>query len=159
MPFSYSFINLLKILHESRPARAAFVFGGIMLKSCTYCGKTHGYNEICPKKAEYRKKYNNNNYKRESAADRFRNSRIWREKRDAIQRRDCYMCRCCFCIDKRITTSGLSVHHIVPINNNYELRLQDSNLITLCRLHHEQAEKGMIKADVLRSLLTQPLKL
>ena len=131
----------------------------IMLKSCTYCGKTHGYNEICPKKAEYRKKYNNNNYKRESAADRFRNSRIWREKRDAIQKRDCYMCRCCFCIDKRITTSGLSVHHIVPINNNYELRLQDSNLITLCRLHHEQAEKGMIKAEVLRDILTQSLQL
>jgi len=34
-----------------------------MLKSCAYCGKTHGYNEICSKKAEYRRKYNNKNYK------------------------------------------------------------------------------------------------
>lgn len=129
-----------------------------MLKSCAYCGKTHGYNEICSKKAEYRRKYNNKNYKRESAADKFRNSRIWRGKRDAIQRRDCYMCRYCFCVGKKITTAGLSVHHIVPIDKNYNLRLDNNNLITLCRLHHEQAEKGLIKPDALQSIISMPIK-
>ena len=127
-----------------------------------YCGKSHEYNEVCPKRAEYKNKYTRD-YKRDSVADKFRNTRIWREKRSQIQRRDLYMCRYCFCVERKITTSDttsdLSVHHIIPIEKNYDIRLDDNNLITLCRYHHEQAEKGLIKADTLREILSQPIKI
>ena len=127
-----------------------------MRKSCKYCGRSHEYGEVCPKKIRYRNKYESK--PRVSLADRFRNSRIWREKRSEIQRRDCYMCRYCFW-EKKIHTSDLSVHHIIPIEKNYDLRLDNGNLITLCRLHHEQAEKGLIKPEVLKNLLAQQIKI
>ena len=44
------------------------------------------------------------------------------------------------CIRDRDT----SVHHIVPLVEDYEKRLDDDNLITLCSRHHEMAEKGDI---------------
>ena len=128
-----------------------------MRKSCKYCGRSHEYGEVCPKKIRYRNKYESK--PRVSLADRFRNSRIWREKRSEIQRRDLYICRYCFCMEKKIHTSDLSVHHIIPIEKNYDLRLDNGNLITLCRLHHEQAEKGLIKPDVLRNFLALKIKL
>ena len=132
--------------------------GDDMRKSCIYCGKSHEYNETCPKRAEYRNKYKRE-YKRDSLADKFRNTRIWREKRAEIQRRDLYICRYCFFTERKITTSDLSVHHIIPIEKNYNLRLDNGNLITLCRLHHEQAEKGLIKPDILQNLLAQKIKI
>ena len=122
-----------------------------MRKSCRYCGRSHEYGEICPKKIQYRNKYESK--PRTSLADKFRNSRIWREKRSSIQRRDCYMCRYCFVKEKKITTSDLSVHHIIPIEKNYDMRSSDNNLITLCRKHHEQAEKGIIKPDTLTEIV------
>ena len=128
-----------------------------MRKSCKYCGRSHEYGEVCPKKIRYRNKYESK--PRVSLADRFRNSRIWREKRSEIQRRDLYICRYCFCMEKKIHTSDLSVHHIIPIEKNYNLRLDNGNLITLCRLHHEQAEKGLIKPDILQNLLAQQIKI
>lgn len=129
-----------------------------MRRSCIYCGKSHEYNEVCPKKVSYRNKYQYD-YKRDSVADKFRNTRIWREKRAEIQRRDMYMCRYCFCVERKITTSDLSVHHIIPIEKNYDIRLDKNNLITLCRFHHEQAEKSLIKADTLRDILSQQIKI
>ena len=63
------------------------------------------------------------------------------------------MCRYCFVKEKKITTSDLSVHHIIPIEKNYDMRLSDNNLITLCRKHHEQAEKGIIKTDTLTEIV------
>ena len=132
--------------------------GDDMRKSCIYCGKSHEYNEECPKRAEYRNKYKRE-YKRDSLADKFRNTRIWREKRAEIQRRDLYICRYCFFMERKINTSDLSVHHIIPIEKNYNLRLDNGNLITLCRLHHEQAEKGLIKPDILQNLLAQQIKI
>lgn len=69
------------------------------------------------------------------------------------------MCRYCFCVERKITTSNLSVHHIIPIEKNYDKRLDSDNLITLCRLHHEQAEKNLIKADDLRVIIKKPIRI
>ena len=67
---------------------------------------------------------------RNSEADKFRNSRVW----------------------KRICSDGLSVHHIIPLAADFDKRLDDDNLITLCRYHHEQAERGTIPVARLRRL-------
>ena len=44
----------------------------------------------------------------------------------------------------RYTYKELEVHHIVPIEEDYSKRLDETNLITLCRYHHELAEKNTI---------------
>lgn len=133
-----------------------------MLKSCSFCGKLHRFDEECPKRIEYQKlnvrKYDRN-ADRNSKQDLFRNTVKWRQKREEIRQRDLNMCRVCFLLEHRITTSGLSVHHIVPIHENYRLRLTNGNLITLCARHHEQAESGRIKADRLRALTKEKMKL
>ncbi len=88
---------------------------------------------------------------RDSRADRFRNTQAWRRKSAMILNRDYHCCRICFTAGK-ITTAELSVHHITPLAADYERRLDDDNLITLCRYHHELAERGAIKAALLKKL-------
>jgi len=39
---------------------------------------------------------------------------------------------------------GLEVHHIVPLAEDFDRRLDDDNLITLCQAHHKAAERGEV---------------
>lgn len=127
-----------------------------MKKACKYCGGIHDSGYTCPKKPLFiRKKYTPKKYprKRNSVADKFRSSYDWQQKRTYILKRDKYLCRACFCglhgTVRRLTSDGLSVHHIVPIKEDFSLRLDDDNLITLCAIHHELAESGKISAEEL----------
>lgn len=63
------------------------------------------------------------------------------------------MCRCC-AARGIITTEELETHHIVPIEQDYELRLDDDNLITLCASHHKLADSGRIPSEYLRDLIS-----
>ncbi len=62
------------------------------------------------------------------------------------------MCVYCMQHDKAINTEDIEVHHIIPIKDDYDGRLDSYNLISLCRAHHEQAEAGAIKRDVLQAM-------
>lgn len=50
----------------------------------------------------------------------------------------------------------LEVHHIVPLVEDYDLRAEEDNLITLCTLHHKDAEAGKIDRETLRRLAEDP---
>lgn len=132
-----------------------------MLKSCPTCGRLHKFDEMCPVRVEIRRqrmlRYDNSD--RSSDADRFRSSKLWQKKRMEIRSRDLNICRCCFLRHHRITTADLSVHHIIPLEKQFELRLDDDNLITLCRNCHENAESGLISTDELKRLIRLPLRL
>lgn len=135
-----------------------------MLKTCPTCGKLHRIDEICPvqqrRRTEYLKRVNQKRKaERNSEADRFRNTKKWQRKRKQILSRDLCMCRVCFLLENKITTVSLSVHHIESLSNNFDKRLDDKNLITLCRQHHEKAESGEISADTLRRLIRMKLKI
>uniref|UniRef100_UPI0013DE6288 HNH endonuclease n=1 Tax=Mediterraneibacter glycyrrhizinilyticus TaxID=342942 RepID=UPI0013DE6288 len=54
--------------------------------------------------------------------------------------------------ERQFETDNISVHHIVPIAEDWERRLDDENLITLCSKHHEMAERGEIKRKKLLSI-------
>lgn len=88
---------------------------------------------------------------RNSKADKFRNTQLWKRTAKAILERDFNCCRVCL-LNGIFTNRGLSVHHIVPLSEDYKRRLDEGNLITLCRLHHEQAEHGRISRKVLFEL-------
>ena len=99
-----------------------------MLKSCPYCGMIHPSGFICPKKPERGRK-------RPSQADQFRKSWAWQRKRVRILQRDFYLCR--VCNEGRYGVHGipglereLSIHHIEPLEERFDLRLEDGNLVT-----------------------------
>ena len=115
-----------------------------MLVTCQYCGRIHQKSFDCGKKPSYKKV---------TYIDKFRWSRTWKDKAKQIKERDKYLCQACIRNMKGTvnlyTHERLSVHHIVPISEDYDKRLDDDNLITLCSVHHELAESGELLRDEL----------
>ena len=114
--------------------------------SCPYCGRMHERGFTCSKKPIRKCRYD----KRE--ANRVHHSNRWTKLSLSIRERDKFLCVYCLRHDKRINTLGIEVHHIVPIEQDNDRAYDSENLISLCREHHEQAEKGLIDKDVLEAL-------
>lgn len=94
-----------------------------------------------------------------SEADKFRWTKAWQKKRKEIKSRDKFLCQVCirklYNTIKKYNYNDLEVHHIVPIKEDYELRLEDSNLITVCEYHHELAEQGVIPREELLAIVKE----
>lgn len=121
-----------------------------MLKSCKYCGRIHPRGYICPKKPKQAKHRN-------SKTSGFRKTHTWQKKREQIVRRDFHLCR--VCNEGSYGVFGvpgldqeLSVHHIEPLEERFDLRLDDGNLLTCCSRHHRMADDGDIPRDYLHEL-------
>lgn len=114
-----------------------------MKKSCQYCGKVHDVSFLCPSK---KRKFGKNPEER-----KFRSSSKWTQKSIEIKERDLFLCR--ICLEKgKVSWDKLEVHHIVPISENFDMRLNDENLITLCQKHHKEAERSEISRTHLMDL-------
>lgn len=122
-----------------------------MLRTCSRCGCLHNHNYNCTK-GRYDKK-------KDTEANRFRKTSKWTKKSNQIRQRDKHLCRCCIAriyeTNYQYTYKDLAVHHIVPLEEDFDLRLDDDNLISLCSYHHQLAEDKVISIDILR-LLTNP---
>lgn len=92
-----------------------------MLKSCKYCGRVHDRKVDCGQKP-VRCKQNNDK-------DKFRWSRVWQYKREAIKRRDLFLCQICirnlYDTRNKYTYNNLEVHHAVPLDDDFDRRLDD----------------------------------
>ena len=112
-----------------------------------------GHN--CPYKT-YKKR------EKDSKADKFRKTKLWTNKSIEIRQRDRYLCRVCeanlYNTIRQFNSSGIEVHHITPVAENYDKRLDNDNLITLCQYHHKLAEAGAIPRDLLQELASPPHK-
>lgn len=122
-----------------------------MLKSCSYCGRIHDSKFDCGKKPKrIKKKYEK---------DSFRSTAAWQRKAEEIKGRDNYLCQVCirnlYGTKVRLNSTNLSVHHAIPLKTNYELRLSNDILITLCGIHHEMAESGEIPLEVILDIIKQ----
>ena len=62
-----------------------------------------------------------------------------------------HLCKLCLSNGK-ITSRSLEVHHIIPVNTDDELRLDDDNLITLCNSCHALVEGDKEQIPALRRL-------
>lgn len=120
-----------------------------MKKACSKCGKIHDRKYICVIKGTAQERA-------ESLAYSFRNKQVWKRKSYEIRDRDMHLCQVClrghYNTRKIYNSADLSVHHIVSLASDYERRLDNSNLITLCRYHHELAELGRIPVQELLSI-------
>lgn len=117
-----------------------------MKTTCLYCGGLHRHGERCPSKPSKPKK--------DTQANRFRQTRTWRNKATEIKIRDKYLCQWCLYKHNTPNTKNLEVHHIDGLAENYNKRLDDDNLITLCRTCHEEADDGRIKKTDLQALIS-----
>lgn len=121
-----------------------------MLKTCARCGKIVDENHICPYK-KYRKK------NKDSKADRFRSTKAWTDKSLEIRTRDRYLCKVCeanlYNTVRQFNYDKLEVHHIIKVTEDYNKRLDNDNLISLCAYHHKLADNGEIPKEILQDLI------
>lgn len=122
-----------------------------MLKSCKFCNRIHDSKIICSQKPKRQKQGNEK--------DRFRWTRAWQRKREEIKERDLYLCQ--VCIRKIYDTlnqynhENLEVHHAIPLQENFDKRLDNNNLITICERHHEMAESQEISKDTILKIIKE----
>lgn len=113
-----------------------------MLKACSRCGKIHEYNYKCNKGKIY--KHND--------IDRLRSTTAWTHKSIEIREISHYLCA--VCLDKGIYNyDDIEVHHIIKLQDNKDLFLENENLICLCKYHHKQADNGKLDKDYLINLV------
>ena len=122
-----------------------------MYKACGRCGGIHELGYTC-NVGRYK-------YKKNTKANKLRNEYSWKQKRKEIKERDKYLCQVCL-TNKYSTTYAythekLEVHHIIPIEQDEELALENSNLITLCPYHHHMADKEEIPKEELQELVPE----
>ena len=122
-----------------------------MLKSCGYCGRIHDSKYICKDKPKREKQITD--------ADKFRWTSKWQKKRDEIKHRDLYLCQICirelYNTVNKYNTNNLEVHHNIPINENYNKRLDNDNLLTVCHAHHEMCESGQIPREEVQQIINE----
>ena len=121
-----------------------------MKKTCARCGKIVEENHNCPFKTVRQKTG-------DRQSDKFRKTKAWTNKSIEIRERDRYLCQ--VCINNLYNTLNflnyktVEVHHITPLCEDYNKRLDNDNLISLCSYHHKMADKGLIPKEELRGLI------
>ena len=121
----------------------------IVKKTCKMCGIVEE-GHLCP----YRKSRQKSG---DRESDKFRNTAIWQKKRDEIKQKSKYLCE--VCLEGKhhtlntINYKNIEVHHIVPIGEDYNKRLDNDNLICLCSFHHKMAENGIITKEELMEIV------
>lgn len=130
-----------------------------MLKKICRCGKVIPYSMKrcleCEEKAEeerkqYIKYYKKNTYERDSKSTKFYNSREWDIARSVAIARDHGLCQDCLKKDK--IKAFNTVHHIIPIKEDWDKRLDINNLICVCESHHQIRENELRRRGYLKSL-------
>jgi 5-methylcytosine-specific restriction enzyme A len=125
-----------------------------MLKSCKYCGGIHDRKFVCPSKPAPKKKV-------VDEVHRFRTLQVWIKKRNYIRDRDKHLCQVCirnlYNTFNQYTFDDLQIHHIVPLKEDWNRRLDEENLIALCRPHHEAAEAGDIPRQSLFDIVIEQM--
>lgn len=119
---------------------------------CSRCGKIVPVGQRCTCQPAYRRDYNK--FRRDKRLQRFRASDEWKRIRQKVIERD-------EGLDQYVLheagelKAGFSVHHIVPLSEDWSRRTDPSNLITLSDDTHSSIEykyKGKQRA-ALQSLL------
>ncbi|MDU3526741.1 HNH endonuclease signature motif containing protein [Clostridium sp.] len=121
-----------------------------MLKKICRCGKVIPYSmkvcDECKSKVELERKqnikyYKQTTYERDSKYNKFYKSKEWNKVRQLAIVRDHALCK--DCLDNNVITPYNTVHHIVPIKEDWSRRLDINNLICLCESCHQKRHSSM----------------
>ena len=123
-----------------------------MLRSCSICGKIHKFNEECPNKPK-------NRAKSETLSNAFRKTYKWTKKSVEIRKRDDFLCQLCLRLfegtKEQYNYDNIQAHHIEPIKECEDLALDNLNLLSLCKMHHDMADMGLISKSELKMIAQQ----
>lgn len=127
------------------------------LRSCSYCGGIHASNSVCKLKPRARQFS-----KVRTDSDKLRGLSIWKSTRTDIKARDKHMCQVCArnlykTMVQYNYKDNIQVHHIVPIEEDKGLWLDEENLITICMYHHRLAEADVIPRDELKAIVKEQI--
>lgn len=121
-----------------------------MLKKICRCGKIIPYNDKscneCKVNMELERKqnikyYKKTTYERDDKYNKFYKSKEWEVSREVAIVRDNALCQDCLKNNKIV--AFYTVHHIVPIKEDWSRRLDISNLICLCESCHQIRHNSM----------------
>lgn len=119
--------------------------------SCQYCNSIHDSKFDCGMKPKKRKQYGDK--------EKFRNSKQWKLKRNTIRKRDINLCQICmrnlYDTVNIYTYDNLSVHHAESLEDAWDKRLDDNNLISACSFHHELMENGTIPLKEVKAIIKE----
>ena len=122
-----------------------------MLKTCKMCGVVQE-GHICPHRKSRQKTGNRQ-------SDKFRKTKLWTNKSIEIRQRDKFLCQVClrnlYNTLSFLNYKTVEVHHITPIEEDYNRRLDNDNLISLCSYHHKMADKGDIPREELYEIVRE----
>ena len=105
----------------------------MLKRTCNICGRVHKFGEICPKAKQRHKEYDE--FKRDATAAAFYKSRAWVKVASMVKERDHGLDQYELAINKKIT-KGEMVHHIIPLEDSPDRRLDPGNLIYVSRKSH-----------------------
>lgn len=116
------------------------------LKKTCRCGKIINYEDRycsqCTKQVEEArersKKERNKRYARNRTdvkEQKFYQSRAWKVTRQAVAQRDNFLCL--VCLENKEIRNFHTVHHIEELKENWDKRLDEGNLISVCKKCHE----------------------
>lgn len=140
-------------------------------KYCEKCRKIHEVGDckkeptliekdIAEKKKAQQKRRQSKTYdemnEEELKIQKFYNSKEWRKKRLEILERSNGLCVVCWLLGRVRLAS--SVHHIVKLRDDFELRLDDKNLIAVCRDCHELVECSCSSIEEIELLIEKEKK-
>ena len=83
--------------------------------------------------------------KKEKTVTDFYRSTKWKQKREAILRRDNYLCQNCKRYGRYV--EAVAVHHIKHYDEFPELALDNNNLVSLCNACHNKAHPEKPKSN------------
>jgi 5-methylcytosine-specific restriction endonuclease McrA len=113
--------------------------------------RIHDSKYDCGKKPVRSKQGNNK--------DKFRWTQAWQKKREEIKERDKYLCQVCirklYDTKNQYNYNDLEVHHAISLEEDFDKRLDNDNLITLCEEHHEMSERGEIPREVIMNIIAE----
>lgn len=119
--------------------------------TCSKCGVVERGHKCPHRKSRYKSG--------DRDSDKFRNTIRWQRKRDEIKTRDRYLCQLClrnlYNTLNMVNFKNIEVHHITSIQEDYNRRLDNDNLISLCGYHHKMAEKGQIPKEELYKIVEE----
>lgn len=104
-----------------------------MNKLCSACGAIIPVSSTCGCKKKDVTKRVKRYYENNPDELKFLNSKAWKRKRMYIIRRDLGICQRCYHKFNKLNSKQLQVHHIKSRLDYPNLRLDDNNLITLCK--------------------------
>ena len=120
-----------------------------MYKTCKMCGIVPE-DHVCKYKRSRKKSGDRD-------SDRFRKTKQWTNKSLEIRQRDKFLCQVClrnlYNTMDFLNFKTVEVHHITSINEDYNRRLDNDNLISLCSYHHKMADKGQIPREELYKIV------